>query len=333
MSSQKFRKIQLGREETAGTAVVASTIWGGPAVFITDPVQRTLVDENIGLIGQTDRGYFPNREAIIEFAETELTFEQALHIFEAGIETDSPAANGGTSTAYIYEYDFPSTAANTIKPYTIEAGNDQEQYEMEYCFVEEITITGAFNQPIRYSHRWRGRQKTACDFTAALTRPVQEVALFNNAKLYLDASGGTLGSTQKTGTWRGFEMTIGTGLRAVFTGDGQLYFIKTKQVGPVITGTLTTEYDAVGEALEDAFHAGTSYLMRKDFIGSILSGSGGTHTTKLIRFDSAIQFTSIDPPEANDGNDQITLSWSSVWGNAGQTAPKFTVVNLLSAVP
>lgn len=334
MSTTKFRKIQLGREETAGTAVVASTIWGGPAAFITDPVARSMVDENIGVAGQTDRGFFSHKEATIQFAETELTFEQVLHVFEAGIETDAAAANGGTTTAYIYEYEFPLSSDNTLKTYTIEAGNEQEQYECEYAFVEEITITGAPNQPLRFTHRWRARQKTACDFTADKTRPAQEVVLFNTGKIYIDASGGTLGSTQKSGTWRGFELTIDTGWRAVFTGSGVAYFYSIKNVGPAMTGSLKLEYDAIGEAMEDAFAAGTTQLLRMDFPGSALTGTGGTHATKLLRIDSAVQYTEhggID--SADDGNDEISLSWASVWGNAGLTSPKITVVNLLATVP
>jgi hypothetical protein len=332
MSTTKYRKIQLGREVTPGDPVVASTIWGGPAVFITDPVQRTLANENIGVAGQTDRGYFTHKAAEISFAETELTFEQVLHVLEAGIETDAPTANGGTSTAYIYEYELPVSSDNTLKHYTIEAGNDQEQYECEYAFVETITVSGAPNQPVKYTHKWTARQKTACDFTGALTRPAQEVVLFNMGKLYLDASGGTLGTSQKA-TWGGFEFTIDTGHRALFTGSGQLYFYSIKNGAPSVTGSITFEYDAIGEAMEDAYAAGTTQLMRMEFVGSALPGAGGTHTTKLLRFDSAIQYIENGGIKDSGGSDQITLNWASVWGNAGQTSPKFTVVNLLSAVP
>lgn len=331
MAIEKLRKMQLGRESSAGTAVAATAVWRGPAAKIVDAVERTLVNENIGYLVQTDRGYFPMKSATLAMPETEATFEQLPHVFEAGIRTDTPAANGDTLSAYIYEYIPSLTAGETIKTYTIETGDDQEQYEMEYAFVRDFTLSGAPNQAVMLSSNWVGRQKTACDFTTPLTPPTVEEILFNKAKLYLDPSGGTLGSTQKTNTWLGFTINFTSGWQAQSTGSGNLYFSFLKNTGPEITGSLTLEYDAVGEAMEDAYAAGTTYLMRMALLGSAV-GTGGTHATKLVWLDHAIQITGV-ADDAQDGNDVITLNWKAVYNTGATLFAKYTVVNLLSSIP
>lgn len=331
MSGTKSRKIQLGRESSAGTPVAATVVWVGPANVINDPVELVMPDDNVGYLGPIDRGYFPRASAELEMPETELTFEQFPHICEAGIRTDTPAANGGTTAGYIYEYVFPTTSANTIKTYTVESGNSQKAHRMEEGFVDSFTLTGAPDEAWMLTAKWLGRQKSENAFTS-LSIVVPEVAVFNKTKLYLDATGGTIGSTQKSNTFVGMSIDVKTGLRFIPAANGNLYHSGTKCVGPDITGSMTLEYDTVGAAMEDVFEAGTTYLMRLDIVGSALTGSGGTHATKLVRLDTAIKITSIAPLESMDGNDTVTLNWRAVQGNAGQAAPTITVVNLLSSL-
>lgn len=332
MSVTKLRKLQLGREVSAGTACAATVVWRGPASTMQDLRELVVPDENVGYLGPIDRGYFPMVGAQLEIPETELTFEQFPHILEAGVKTATATANGASADqGYIYEYPVATTAAPTIKTYTIETGNDQGAHEMEYGFVETFTLTGAPSEAWKIASTWRGRQKTATTFTS-LTPAAVEEALFNKTKLYLDASGGTIGATQKTSTFVGASIQVATGMQAVFTGDGNSYFSFLKCVGADITGSLTLEYDAVGAAMETAFAAGTTYLLRLDILGASLAAGATPFTTKLIRFDAAVKLLSVTPLDSMDGNDTITINWRAVQGNAGQAAPTFTVVNLLGSL-
>jgi hypothetical protein len=334
MGLTNLRKMQMGAEASTaqGTAVAATSIFRGPADLIVDDVERTMVSENVAFLVQTDRGYFPFRSASLPVRETEATFEQVQYVFEAGLSTAAASANGGTTTAYVYEYPASVTSQLSIRTFTWETGDDQEQYEMEFGYVKDFTITGAPNQAVMIAANWGGRQKTAADFTTALSLPTVEEILFNKCKLYLDAAGGTLGATVRANTFLGFTINFTTGWTPVYTGDGNLYFSFLKNVGPEVTGAFTLEYDAVGEAMEDVFAAGTTYLSRVDCIGSALTGTGGTHATKLLRLDHAIQITSVEM-NSQDGNDVITLNWKAVYNVAATLFSNYTVCNLLSAVP
>src|SRR5512136_2508999 len=80
-----LRKIQLGKETTAGTATTATTLWRGVGA-LKDNRTVTYVEEDVGIVGGTDRVILPQVGGEIEIAEGPCNFEQALHVFEAGIK-------------------------------------------------------------------------------------------------------------------------------------------------------------------------------------------------------------------------------------------------------
>ena len=82
---------------------------------------------------------------------------------------------------------------------------------------------------------WLGRQMTQTSMTGALSAPTVNEALFNHCLLYIDASGGTLGSTQKSGVLTAANIKVKTGLMQVPVGDGALYAVSHKWTKPDIT--------------------------------------------------------------------------------------------------
>ena len=84
---KKLRKIQLGKETTAGTAVDATTVWRGMGT-IEDGLEKVFVDEDIGYKSGVDRTYIPKVEARLDLDEIPATYEQILHILEAAVEED-----------------------------------------------------------------------------------------------------------------------------------------------------------------------------------------------------------------------------------------------------
>ena len=135
-----LRKTQFGPEATAGTAVAATSvqrlITNGPKN--DSPVE--FVNEHIGYLSPVNRTVQPKLAASIAFDDSPLTFEQCLYPFSAGIKTVAAVADGAGS-GKVWTYAFPTTAANTIKTYTIESGDNIQAREMEYSFCESITIT------------------------------------------------------------------------------------------------------------------------------------------------------------------------------------------------
>lgn len=288
-------KVQLGRESTAGTAVAATTVWRGAFAHLEDTRERVIVDEQIGSFMQAERTYDAKLEAAWAQPPTVMTYEQVAHIFEAGIKTATPSGTG----PYVRTYDYPygGTSTNTIKTYTIEAGNagvSEDVYEGEYAFVESFELSGTDGEAWNMSSNWICRQMTGASFTGSLTAPTVADCLFRHTKLYIDASGGTIGTTQITGTLMAASIRATTGLQVVPVGDGNLYFAAIKWAQPTIEFSLTLELEdsSVVADQRDAFRANSVQLYRLNI----------TDSTNILNLDWAGKYDTVGPYQNDNGN-------------------------------
>ena len=180
-----LRKIQLGKETTAGTAVAATALWRGEGVG-TDTSVTEFPPEDVGILGGTDRAYIPMVGGEVTW-EGPATYEQLPYVLEAGVEQET-GTQDGAGTDYIYVYNFPTTAQNTLRTYTIEAGDDQQAEEIDYCFVREFSLAGNAGEVISLNATWQGRQWSTTSYTGAISVPTVEEILFQKAKLYIDST-------------------------------------------------------------------------------------------------------------------------------------------------
>jgi hypothetical protein len=302
-------KLQFGRETVAGTAVAATEIWRGVFSNIMDDRERVIVEENIGVLVTAERTYTSRFGATIATPATPLTFEQFPHILEAGVQTATPS---GVDPAFVRTYAFPvNNSVNTIKTYTWESVNvivTGDYREAQYCYVEEFEISGQAGEAVEMSATWRGRAVNTGAATALTTLiPVEEV-LMNKCKLYLDPSGDTLGTTQKTGVFMGFNMRVRTGVVPVPVGDGSLFFAAHQFVKPEITFSLTLVLENGANVVSTeraAYEAEDVRLIRVE-----MTGSDANH---LINLDFAAKWDSIDDYENTDGNTTVTLNGHAVY--------------------
>jgi hypothetical protein len=112
--SRALRKIQLGKETTAGTNVDATTIWRGMGT-IKDNREVIFPEEDVGILGGTTRSYIARQWSEISMPSVESTFEQLPYIFEAGVQSVAAAQldTGGSGTPPIHT---PSRAVTTSRP-------------------------------------------------------------------------------------------------------------------------------------------------------------------------------------------------------------------------
>lgn len=327
---KKLRKLQMGREATAGTAVAATTLWRGEGT-IEDQREIMMVEEDVGYLSGLDRTYTPKYMAALAMDAVEATFEQFPHILEAGVRTDTPDADG-TGSGYVYEYVFPTTALNTLKYYTIEGGDNQAAEEMEYSFVQDFTLSGEAAAGIEMSASWVGRQVSTSLFTTGVSMPDVDVMIFGKSELYIDAVAGSIGGTQKTSTFLAASLDVDTGWRPVFTGDGELYYTFVKNIGPVITLDVTFEHDGTATAEIAAKNAETPRQIRWKIEGPAL-GTAGTYTYKTVMVDLAGKWESFDKIGDQDGNDIVTGRFVARYNSTADLFAEITVVNELSALP
>src|SRR3972149_3441735 len=91
---KNLRKVQLGLESTAGTAVAATTIWRGPAVGFDDLSEIVEVEEQVGILDGLDRDAVSVLYAGMELPDQPVTYEQFPHILAMAYGGPAPGAGG-----------------------------------------------------------------------------------------------------------------------------------------------------------------------------------------------------------------------------------------------
>ncbi len=328
---KKLRRVQLGRETTAGTAVAATTVLRVSGVTIEDASEYQFPDEDVGLMVAADRNYLPAVAGKVSMADNPATFEQLVHVFGAGIKKVASGVADTGGAGKIYVYPFPVTTPNTIQTYTIEGGDNIQAEEVEYAFVQGFKLSGAPKEVVQVSSEWVGRQVSTTTFTPALTIPAVEEILFQKTKLYINDPG-SLGTTLVSSTLMGFNLDIDTGLREVFSGDGQLYFDRVKNIGPSGTLEVTFEHNASAVSEKAAWRSKTTRAIRLRMEGSAFT-AGSSYAAKTLIVDVCGRWEKFAKIDEQDGNDIVTGTLRIGYNATQALWGRITLVNLLAAVP
>lgn len=335
-----LRKIQLGRESTAGTIVAATVIWRGEGTIEDARIVEFPV-EDIGLVPATTRSYQPAMGAKLSLASTPATFEQLNHVFEMGIKTVTAASDGAGSDK-IYTYPMPTTSAMFLTPtannipvksYTIQGGDNEEAEVMEFCHVTDFELSFKAGEPVKVSANILGRQVALQAFTGSLAQTTAETILSSKGKVYVDLIGGTVGTTQITNEILSGSIKVNTGIKAIQTSEGNLYFSFIKGVRPEIVTTLQFEHSTFGKAEKVYWRAGTPRLLQIKFEGSSVTTPGTTYSKKTLIFNTAGVWEKFSPLGDTDGDDVITGTFRSGYDSTAAQFASFIHVNELASVP
>lgn len=331
--SRDLRKIQLGREATPGTPVAATTLWRGVGT-IKDDREIIFPEEDVGIIGGTDRSALISQMGSLTFDSVGATFEQLPHLFEAGVKTVT-GVQDGTGSDYIYTYDAPDTAQNTIKTYTIEGGDDQQAEEFDYAFIQKLAITGEGKGQLMCSADWVGREVTNTSFTGAISIPTVEDIIFNSGLLYIDDSGGTVGTTQQSGLLRAMSLDWTTGLIPYWTTDGTLDFNSHKLAGKTEEILLSLTYEHIAAAVTEKanYRSKTPRLIQLKFEGSGVATPGTTYSYKTLILNFAGIYEDWDKLGEIDGNDVVEITFRARYIPTDSLKAQAIIVNELTALP
>jgi len=328
-------EVQLGREGTAGNEVNATQKWRGPAGFLDEQQTLVFVDEHIGSIPGKDRTYIPQVLTGIAFPDTPATFEQLTTLFAAGIQDDTPAADGGGS-GKIYFYQPPVDNVQPdetfIKTYTIESGDSEAAEVATYCVPAEFTLAGAMGEALMVSSTWFGRQAAPGAFTGALSLLAVEDILTQKGTLFID-NAGSLGNTQITNVISQFDLSVKTGWQPRFTADGELFYSKATYTHPEILLNIVFEHEAQAIAEKVLMRAQTARSIRLTFDGSALASAGTTYTFKTLQIDLAGKWETFDTISESDGVSEVAATFRARDNDTENMFAKFIVVNENAGYP
>jgi hypothetical protein len=324
-----YNMCQLGREVTPGTAVVATSVWRGLFGGPEDDRNREIVSEDVGILAPTTRVYDTALGVKIAMPATPLTYEQLPHILEAGVMTATPSGAGPYTRAYLYSL---AQAPNAIKTYTLEMGNWLALADLKkipYSYVTEFTLSGKAGEAWEMEATWQGQQLvTLATFTAAIALPAVKEAVFPNTKLYIDATGGTIGTTQVLGVLMAAKIKVKSGIVAVPVGDGNLFYSAIKYTRPEVTFVLTMELEQ---------NTGVSRVATERAIyeaqGTRLIRLQCTQSPRDLKIDIAGKYTKIGAyNKEGDGNTTVDFEGYADYSATDALYFTTTVINAIAAM-
>ncbi len=330
---KQLRVINFGQEATPGTAVAATARYRGMGM-LKDELELTFPEETIGYLPGTDRSYIARLGGTIQLSAP-ATFEEWPYVGNAGIGLVAPTTD--TGSGYIWTHTPPvltAIASTDLKTLTIEGGDNQENEEMEYSFVEDFEMSGKAGEAWMLTSNWRGRQVTVSTVTPTTDVAVPNVTdmLFSKSKLYIDLIGGTVGTTLKSNTFLEGSIKFTTGLQIVEAADGQLYFSFVKGTQPELVISITFEHDGTATAEKVFWRAQTARLLQILIQGPALS-SAGAYTYKTWKVSCAGKWESFDKLDEINGNDVIKATFRARYNSTAAMFASFVCVNELSVMP
>lgn len=333
MGARQLRKIQLGKEVTPGTGVAATTLWRGTGALKDDSVVA-FANEDVGILSNTDRSYIPQLQSSLALQPVEATFEQLPYLFEGGIKKVGTGAADGTGSDKVYTYPMSSTTQNTIQTFSIEGGDNAGAERMLYSIVTDITLSGQIFKPVMMSANVLARGTAPFTFTPALTPIlVDTIILFGTGKLFLDAIGGVIGTTQISGSLRGMNLKIKTGVE-ILPSVENLFFTSHAIVDPVITGDLVFYWDSNAIAEKANWLNQVARLMQLKFEGPLVTTPGTTYSKKTLLANLyGVKWTKFSELQEQTGHDLVTASFECKYDLTSANFASFTVVNEVTALP
>lgn len=344
-ASVGLRYIQIGNEATPGTAVAATEILLGN---LTWPADDYVVKLPEGEQRNSMAKYFANAFEVSQIAnfafEGDVIFRHLIYWLSMALRGNITATQPDSTNqpnAYLWTFEPSLSARNTpdetngIDTFTIEFGDDKEDYEVPYCFATHIEISGAPNEVCRVSVDITGQKKDEPTKTGGLSVQSVQRAPFNLSKYYRDTSWATMvgGSpTQKTKCFKGFTWAFDTMFTPRFTGDGNLYFASVDEDVKAPTLELILVRGTESEVLRDAFEAQTTIYPGVKLLGATELDSAQTNMPYL-EIHMAGVITSWPAPGEDQGLATIAVPITAVYDASGAKQTSLKVLNSLSAFP
>jgi len=307
---RRLRKIQFSPETTAGTAVSCDDMWRGTAILTDDRTIET-PEEDDGWMAGGDRQYTAMKRASLSLEERDATFEELPWILGGGINWQSTGAGDGTVGKYSYTYPFGTSGVKTAKTFSFEAGDNVLVETFDYGLVSEFTLAAAYGESVRMSGTVIGREVTSAGafYSTSVQTPTVETIYANKGQFYIDAKGGTAGTTEAPATLRDWSLAVTTGFTPVPTQDGNIAWAHHKQVGYEATLSLTMELNDTAGTEKIAWRDGTPRIIQIKTEGAALTSGGTSYTNKSLIINAVGVYETFDPMSDADGNDTVSATF------------------------
>lgn len=287
MAGELWRSVfQIGKESVAGTTVAATR-----KMYFSEGSRLSrerAARPHRFMTGSRDnvRAFTLGPTVVGGTLQMSLSASEIIELLLMGIKGGVTPTGAGAAKLWAFT---PGTALDSA---TVEWDDGARAWEAGGCLVNKLKFSGNVKDENKVEAEIFGQNMATAALTGALAERVPDFIEGWETKLYIDAFGGTAGSTQVTGTLINWDVEIDNQL-------GRKYFAaNTKDAGAITIGEigikakLTFEASAAAAATEFSnWDGATKRLVRLDF-GNNEVISGGDK-----------KFVTIDIPGAWDAFD------------------------------
>jgi len=289
---------QIGKETTWGTAVTETAKLMGIDELVIRPINEA--------------EQFPDRRASLAPAYLSALTKIGMEGQMGGVllYEDLPywldnlcgEATPTGSDPYTYTYAAPLTAVpSSPRILTLTGGDSSDIYTAAGVLLNGLTISGESNKPLRWSAPLIGEDVATGALESLSDRSVN-VVMADHVALYIDAWGGTIGSTAITSNFFKFTLNINPN-RAVVYGMGSKTPGEWREARWTGDLAMTLEFDATTQAFFDAIIGGSSVFQKQVRI----KASSGASLDVQLDFAG----TALTAPEIfTDENGIVTLEFN-----------------------
>lgn len=310
MSVKDLLQVQAGKETTFGTSVAATVKFMGIETISLTPGATAAVNADMrGSLGPGAIAYVTANSG-----SGKLTTKVLYEDFDYWLEALFGAATPSGSNPYTRNYAAPGSAI-PVSPriQSLYYGDASGTYKLLGALPSKMTIKGESNKELRADIELIGTEVTTGTLAALSDRAVV-AAMGQHTTIYIDAWGGTIGTTAIATSAYSFELGLDSG-RTLKTYLGSLKpqaFQDQRYTAENNTLSLSLEFNATTKAYLDSIIAGTlsQYQVR------IKSQSG----TSVVQFDFA--GTALTAPEIFSDKDgvctldmELSATYNSALGN------------------
>jgi hypothetical protein len=233
----------------------------------------------------------------------------------------------GTAAPYAWDYSYSMTAANDPKSYSLVATDGQQQYVVDYCLAESITIAADRSGLTNLSANLFGQTIEKSSATLADGTPTSP---FMAGRLWNCFQSGTAFPGTATGTafqyLLDFSLEFNAGITKQAYLAGTTSFSTHSESNP-FTGTLTMTVSSTASAVSvwyDAYQAGTP-------VGVRLSWSAGAFSAHIL---CMVVPTEVQPMAgAEDGLTTMAVTGTLVYDATSAKSLQIVVNSDLAALP
>jgi len=324
-----LRKIQIGRETVAGTAVPATARLIGTATIEKELKVNRPEDRETGKLSSFEFSS-PVGVNVKVGLEGEAYFEQLLYVL--GMSLKGVIAGTGGASPYTWTYEGSLLASSSVNTSTLEYGDDVQAFQVPFVFGKSLELSGTIDEAVKFKMDGAAADVTPQTFTGAILDPLtlNPIAV-DTGKLFIDTTWAGLGGTNKAATLVDFTWKITEGIIPVKYLDGNLTMSDRAEKKRHVELEMTLAFNSAAYAL---WAMAVAVPQTKTFVRLEFTGPALVTGNNKLTLDGC--YVLDQPPkllEEREGQDTVKVKLMSIYDTTSTKEWSVAVVNGLAAMP